>query len=162
MLHDTKIRDLNTVINALSSSIATFADTLSTAYMHPYDAAAAELFDKDHVFPTVEDIVVPDVINTETIIKGLEAIGSQHQTHILEYLNDTSKYDVTHCNNQVTLLSELSTDNKFVTTLERKQKYHETLEVIQNIDITSINENNCKDIIQKLGYKFLNIFQKTP
>jgi len=160
MLPDTQFQDINTVISALSSSIEALTNTLSAASMHPYDVALAELFDKNHVFATVDDIEVPEIISTETLIKGLEAVGVQYQEQVLDYLNDTSKYDITHTGNQVTMLSELSADNKFVTTSERMQEYHETLDAIQNIDINSINDANSADIIQKLGYKFLNIFEK--
>lgn len=158
--YSTLQAELSYTLFHLSSSIQAFSDTLTSIPQHPYDATKALYFPVDYKFPTVCDVTVPEDVCLNTIIKGFDMVHHRYQEKILDYLSCPSEYDLTDAGNQFTILAEQLSDKKYIVTEDKYRMYIETLELIQSIDIRSINEDNCVDLIHKVCFTVLNALQK--
>lgn len=156
----TNYSELTSTLFNLSSSIQAFTDSLSSIPQHPYDATKATYFSPDHKFSTINDVMVPEQVCLNTIIKGFEKLHDTYQNNILEYLAKPSEYDLSDAGGQFTILAEPLGNNKYIVTEDKYRSYIETLEIIQSIDISKVNEDNCLDLIHKVCYSVLHSMQK--
>jgi hypothetical protein len=152
--------ELSATTYAICTSIDVFIQAISSIPQHPYEQMKYVLFEKDHKFPTLAEVKVPEVVDTKTLIKGFETCYECYQERVLDYLSTPDKFSIEQANNQMSALAELSSNNTYVVTPQRHRNYIEALELIQGIDINSINETNCNEIINKIGYTVLQVFQK--
>ena len=152
--------ELSSTLFHLSSSIQAFSDTLTSIPQHPYDATKAMYFPVDYKFPTVYDVNVPEDVCLNTIIKGFDTVHHRYQEKILDYLSCPNEYDLTDAGNQFTILAEHLGENKYIVTEDKYRMYLEALELIQGIDITSVNEDNCVELIHKICFTVLQALQK--
>lgn len=152
--------ELTSTLAHLTSSIDAITNAISGLAQHPYDLAKSLHFEPGYVFPTIDSVEVPETVTYDTLVNGFEKSHNEYQDRIVDYISNPSKYDVTESSDQLNLLSELSGESKFVITPERYSSYITTLEMLQNIDIDSVNEENSNDLILKIGYTILNTFRK--
>jgi hypothetical protein len=156
----TTAAELSTTTYAICSSIDLFIRAISSIPQHPYDQVKAVLFGENYKFPTIQEIDLPETIDTPTIIKGLEKTYETYQDRVLDYLSTPENFSIEHAGNQLTALAELSTNNTYVVTPEKYQEYIKTLEAIQSINIRDINDTNCYELVNKIGVMVLQTFQK--
>ena len=152
--------ELTSTLAYLTSSIDALTNAISNLSQHPYDLAKSLHFEPGYVFPTIDSVEVPETVTYDTLLNGFEKNHNEYQDRIVDYISNPSKYDVTESSDQLNLLSELSGESKFVITPGRYSSYITTLEMLQNIDIDSVNEENSNDLILKIGYTILNTFRK--
>lgn len=156
----TNYSELTSTLFNLSSSIQVCIDSLSSIPQHPYDATKVTYFPSNYKFPTIDDVVVPEQVCLNTIIKGFEKLHDSYQNNILEYLAKPSEYDLSDAGGQLTVLAEPLGNNKYIVTEDKYRSYIETLEIIQSIDVSKVNEDNCLDLIHKVCYSVLQSMQK--
>lgn len=156
---DTYIPDLNTTLFALGSSLDTAIAELSAMSFHPYDIMKAQHFEPDHVFQGINDTDLP-IVDVKTVIKGLEKQYESHQERVLDYLSKPNEIDISQAHEQLTALAELSGKDNYVVTPEKQRNYIELLELITSVDINGITNENCIDIIHKIGYSVFQTFGK--
>jgi len=152
--------ELSSTTFAMCSSIEALVKVISSIPQHPYDQLKYTLFEEGYKFPTINDIIVPEAIQTQTLIKGLEKSFETHQDRVLDYLSSSENCNIQESGNQLTALAELSSNNTYVVTPDKYRMYVEALEVIQGINIRDINKDNCYEIVNKIGYMLLNVFEK--
>jgi len=161
-------------LTALSAIMADMSMIMASAYaqmaelsglaLTPYEATKLSLFGKDYEFPTIDDIKVPEEITTSGLIKKITEIQDNYQCVLLDNIVNPQDYVCVSMGDNLCMLSELSAqdENKktYVVTEDKYKSYIEYLEVIQQIDLGSINQQNCNEIIRKLGYAFVNTYSK--
>lgn len=161
-MHSTILSELSSTVFGLCSSIDTLLQVATAIPQHPYDILKYSLFDKEHTFPTISDIEVPETVELKTIIKGLEVEYDNYQERVLDFLKEPKNFNLELANEQMSPLAELSGNNTYVVTTQKQKAYIEALELIQSVDLNSINNNNSREIVNKLGFTILKLFhQKT-
>lgn len=144
----------------LDELLRTSEQLLSSIPTNPYEAVKQILFEPDHKFPTLEDINVPANVTTEGIIATIEQIEDNYQKVLIDSTINPDKYNILEPDGHVTILAELSGNNTYLTTTEKYKNYIEYLELVNSVDIDTVNEDNCYDIIKRLGYFFVSSVSK--
>ena len=152
--------ELTSTLAFLTSSIDAITSAISSLAQHPYDLAKSLYFEPSYIFPTIDSVEVPEMVTLETLARGFEKNHVVYQDRIIDYISNPLKYDVSEAGDQLNLLAELSGDSKFIVTPERYSSYITTLEMIQNLNIDDVNDENCEELILKIGYSVLNTFCK--
>lgn len=151
---------MTTLDNILSATLLSAEQLLSATSVTPYEAIKAELFPPDYKFPTIDTVQVPESITVEGLISKIEEMESNYQKNLIETQINPDKYTVHEPDGYLSILAEVSGENNFVVTEEKQKNYIEYLELINNTDIDSITEENCYDVIKKLGYFFVSAVGK--
>jgi hypothetical protein len=137
---------------------------LSGLALTPYEATKLSLFGKDYEFPTIDEIEVPEEITTSGLIKKISEIQDDYQCVLLDNIVNPENYQCVSIGENMCMLAELSAKDEdkktYVVTEDKYKSYIEYLEIIQQIDLNSINQQNCNEIIRKLGYVFVNTYSK--
>jgi hypothetical protein len=144
----------------LDTLLQTSEHLLSSIPTNPYEAVKQILFEPDHKFPTIEDVQVPEEVTTEGIISTIEQIETNYQKVLIDSKINPEKYNILEPDEHVTILAELSGENTYLTTQEKYKNYIEYLELVNSVDIDSVTDENCYDIIKKLGYFFVSAVNK--
>jgi hypothetical protein len=160
--------DLNT-LPSLSAAIVEFdkvletlTEQISSLSITPYELQKAMLFNKDHKFPKIHEIKVPENITNEGLIETISEIEKRHQRVAIDALVNPDNYNIVDSDKEVSILAELSGSNTYVVTEQKLKNYFEYLELIHSIDIESVTNENSRDIIRKLGFFYVNaVNQKT-
>lgn len=150
------IPGLSAAIAEFDLALETLTEQITALAVGPYEMQKAMLFEKDHKFPTLDDIKVPENVTTEGLINAIDNIEKQHQKVVIDSIINPESYNIIDNDNQVSILSELSGSNTYVVTEQKLKNYFEYLELIYSIDIDSITNENSNDIIRKLGYFYAN------
>jgi hypothetical protein len=156
--YNTLSPELTSTLFSLTSAIDTTTRAITALAQHPYDYAKSLYFEPDHVFQTINDVQVPENVTLEILLKQFDKRQQEYENMVIDYLSEPSQYDLTSSNNQVNLLSVLSSDNKFVIPEKKYCSYIETLEILQSIDMDNITEENCEEIALKIGHTVLRTF----
>jgi len=157
--YSTLSPDFSSTLFALTSAIDATTRAISALSQHPYDYAKSLYFEDDHVFPTFNEVEVPNCITPEALIESFEKRHNEYQDTVVRYITNPKDYDLTNSNNQVNLLCTLSGDNKFVITNEKQAEYLTTLETLQSLKIDDVTDENCEEIALKIGYLVNKVFK---
>lgn len=145
--------DLNTVMTSA-------VDSLTAISQLPYQFTKDVLFGADYEFPTIHDIQVPAGVTQEGMIAKLTDMETNYQKALIDTITNPESYNVQAPDNHLSILAELSGDNTYVVTQDKFKGYIEYLEVVQSIDYDSITQDNAVELINKLGYCYLNCINK--
>lgn len=145
--------DLNTVMTSAVESLTAIPQL-------PYQFTKELLFGKDYKFPTIDDIEVPEGITPEGMAAKIAEIETNYQKTLIDTITNPLDYNVQAPDNHLSILAELSGDNTYVVTQDKFKSYIEYLEVVQSINLDSITQENAVDMINKLGYCYLNCINK--
>lgn len=143
---------LSAVSSYFTESIRTVTQKLSTPVIHPYDAVKMSLFETDYKFPTIDEVVVPEEIDVETIKETINEHTQTYKKRILDYTVNQDKYKFVGPFDHVSVLSEPSGTDCFVVSQDKYKNYIETVEIIRSIKPENITEENCSDYIKKINY----------
>jgi len=147
-------------LNITSAELLSALNQLSGVPIHPYERLKYDYFGKDHVFPTIDDIEVPEAFCLQTCIGSLTGISQKHQDVLAEhspYINDFEQHE--HLGNAFASLSTtVNGDPIFVVDNEKVKKYIEFHEIARSIPIDSVNSSNYVEIAQKLLTHYNKIF----
>jgi hypothetical protein len=141
--------DLNTVMTSAVESLTAIPQL-------PYQFTKELLFGKDYKFPTIQEVEVPEGITPEGMAEKISQIEMNYQKTLIDTITNPEDYNVVAPDNHLSILAELSGNNTYVVTEEKLKGYIEYLELVQSIDISSITKDNAVDMINKLGYFYLN------
>jgi hypothetical protein len=148
--------DLLRASTALTSALAQL-----TAYpANPYEATKLMLFGENYEFLKLSAVEVPEEVTYEGIIETIVNFEKNFQTKFIDTLVNPSEYNIIEPNKMLTPLAELSGDNTYVVTEEKLKSYIEYYEMLLSIDINSINDENCYDLIKKYGYACVKMLGK--
>lgn len=145
--------DLNTVMTSAVESLTAIPQL-------PYQFTKELLFGKDYKFPTINEVEVPEGVTLEGMTAKISEVETNYQKTLIDTITNPHEYNVVAPDNHLSILAELSGDNTYVVTEEKLKGYVEYLEVVQSIDINSITKDNAVDMINKLGYFYLNTINK--
>lgn len=154
------LESLSATLLDLNSVMTSAVDSLSSIPQLPYQFTKELLFGKDYKFPTINDIEVPKGITPEGMAAKIAEIETNYQKTLIDTITNPQDYNVVAPDKHLSILAELSGDNTYVVTEEKFKGYIEYLEMVQAIDIDSITQDNAVDMINKLGYFYLNIINK--
>jgi hypothetical protein len=157
----TELTELSSVLEFTQSALISARAALTAIPQHPYDIMKLTYFDKDHKFPTINDVKVPPSVSLDTINKGIENILNEHQDRIL---NEIANNDTPFTNFEAySMLSELSSNGKWITTPDKYRKYIEFFEVLKSVDVKSLTSADiARDVAGKFSYVLLQaLSQKT-
>lgn len=153
---------LSAAIAEFDVALETLSNQLTSLYLSPHEIHKKMLFEKDHKFPTLNDIEVPENITTDGLINAIDELEKSHQKAVIDSTINPGKYNIIDPDNEISILAELSGDNTFLVTEKKFKDYVEYIELINSVDIDSITPENCNDIIRKLGYFYVKtVCQKT-
>jgi hypothetical protein len=145
--------DLNTVMTSAVESLTAIPQL-------PYQFTKEMLFGKDYKFPTIDDVKVPEGITPEGMAAKITEIETNYQKTLIDTITNPQDYNIVAPDNHLSILAELSGDNTYVVTEEKFKGYIEYLEMVQSINIDSITQDNAVDMINRLGYFYLNTINK--
>jgi hypothetical protein len=145
--------DLNTVMTSA-------VEGLSSLPQLPYQFAKELLFEKDHKFPTIDEVEIPEGVTPEGMAAMITEIETNYQKTLIDTITNPQDYNIQTPDNHLSILAELSGDNTYTVTQEKFKNYIEYLEMVQSINIDSITKDNAVEMINKLGYYYLNMLNK--
>ena len=145
--------DHNTVMTSAVESLTAIPQL-------PYQFTKELLFGKDYKFPTINDIEVPEGVTSEGMVAKISEIETNYQKTLIDTITNPQDYNVVAPDNHLSILAELSGDNTYVVTQDKFKSYIEYLEVVQSIDLDSVTQENAVEMINKLGYCYLNCINK--
>lgn len=151
---------LSATLMDINAVMLSAVDSLSSIPQIPYQFTKELLFGKDYKFPTLDDIEVPEGITPEGMAAKIAEIETNYQKTLIDTITNPEDYNVQAPDNHLSILAELSGDNTYIVTQEKFKSYIEYLEVVQSIDIDSITQENAVDMINKLGYFYINCLNK--
>ena len=151
---------LSATLMDINAVMLSAVDSLSSIPQIPYQFTKELLFGKDYKFPTLDDIEVPEGITPEGMAAKIAEIETSYQKTLIDTITNPQDYNVQAPDNHLSILAELSGDNTYIVTQEKFKGYIEYLEVVQSIDIDSITQENAVDMINKLGYFYINCLNK--
>ena len=154
------LESLSATLLDLNSVMTSAVDSLSSIPQLPYQFTKELLFGKDYKFPTINDIEVPEGITPEGMAAKISEIETNYQKTLIDTITNPQDYNVQAPDNHLSILAELSGDNTYVVTQDKFKGYIEYLEVVQSINLDSITQENAVDMINKLGYCYLNCINK--
>ena len=152
--------ELSAVMFDMTIALNSAINQLSSIPQHPYYATKEILFGKDHKFPILDDVDVPEQITTEGMIAKLVQIEENYQTTLIDTITNPDDYNIQAPSKHLSILAELSGDDTYVVTEDRYKNYIEFLELTQSIDINSVTPDNSVEMIRKLGYFYTNCLNK--
>lgn len=154
-------------LGALSASLLDFntvmtstVESLSAVSQLPYQFTKDVLFGTDYKFPTIDDIEVPEGVTQEGMIAKLAEVENNYQKTLIDTITNPESYNVQAPDNHLSILAELSGENTYVVTQDKFKGYIEYLEIVKSINYDSITQENAVDLINKLGYSYLNTINK--
>ena len=150
----TDLTSLSAVIQGTESALLSARAALSSIPQHPYDIMKLTYFDKDHVFPTIDEIEVPANVSIETMQKGFEQVIGEYQDRVIKEIteNNTPLTEI----EPYSMLSELSSNGKWVTVPEKYRKYIEFFEVMRSVNVKTLTSADiARDIGRKFSYMML-------
>ena len=140
----------------LNISAATLLSAFDAIPAHPYEKLKFEHFDKDHKFPTLDDITVPEDFCTHTCLCTLTSIDDQHAVDHQGHYDNLDLHEThEHLGNAFATFD----GEKFDVNKDKLKKYIEFHELALSIDPNTINESNCNEIAQKLLTHYTGIFK---
>jgi hypothetical protein len=145
--------DLNTVMTSAVNSLTAVSQL-------PYQFTKDILFGIDYKFPTIDDIEVPEGVTQEGMIAKLTEVETNYQKTLIDTITNPESYNIQSPDNHLSILAELSGGSTYVVTQDKFKNYIEYLEVVQSIQYDSITQENAVDMINKLGYCYLNCINK--
>lgn len=154
------LESLSATLLDLNSVMTSAVDSLSSIPQLPYQFTKELLFGKDYKFPTINDIEVPEGITPEGMAAKISEIETNYQKTLIDTITNPQDYNVQAPDNHLSILAELSGDNTYVVTQDKFKGYIEYLEVVQSINLDSVTQENAVDMINKLGYCYLNCINK--
>lgn len=154
------LESLSATLLDLNSVMVSAVDSLSSIPQLPYQFTKEILFGKDYKFPTIDDVQVPEGITPEGMAAKISEIETNYQKILIDTITNPQDYNVVAPDNHLSILAELSGDNTYIVTEEKFKGYIEYLEMVQSINLDSITQDNAVDMINKLGYFYLNTINK--
>lgn len=157
----TELTSLSSILNYTESALLSARAAISAVSMHPYDIMKVTYCGKDYKFPTIDEIEVPESVSADTITKGIETLLDQHQEKVLKEIAENST-PLTNFESY-SMLSELSSNGKWVTTPEKYRKYIEFFEVLKSVNVATLTSADvAREVAHKFSYILLQaLSQKT-
>jgi hypothetical protein len=154
---------VSTLISEISTAVLSAQQQLSAIAPTPYEATKLALFGKDYKFPTINDVQVPEEITVDGLVNKITEIENNYQKVLLDVTINPNDYTIDNFSdpdNNISILAELSGENTYVVTEQKYKNYIEYLELVGSIDYDSINKENSRDLIKKLGYYYITAMTK--
>ena len=154
---------VSTLITEISTAVLSAQQQLSAIAPTPYEATKLALFGKDYKFPTIDEVQVPEEITVDGLINKITEIENNYQKVLLDVTINPNDYTIDNFSdpdNNISILAELSGENTYVVTEQKYKNYIEYLELVGSIDYDSINKDNARDLIKKLGYYYVTAMTK--
>jgi len=127
---------------------------LSAISMHPWDKLKVDLFGKDYIIPTFNDVELPESFTISDSIQSIENVKKDHYDTILKSLQSPN-IDLTKVH-QIPFL-----DNTQEYDINIHKKYVDLVEMINSITEEHLqNSDNVEDLNKKIVFKYLDIFKK--
>lgn len=151
------------LVAEISTAVLSAQQQLSAIAPTPYEATKLALFGKDYKFPTIDEVVVPEEITVDGLISKITEIENNYQRALIDVTVNPEHYTIDNFsdpNNNISILAELSGENTYVVTEQKYKNFIEYLELVGSVDYDSINQDNSRDIIKKLGYYYVTAMTK--
>jgi hypothetical protein len=147
-------------LNITSAELLSALNELSGVPVNPYERLKYDYFGKDHVFPTIDDIEVPEAFCLHTCINSLSSTYQLQQQTLSAHSQHLENFEChSHLGNAfATLSSTKEGEPIFVVDKEKVKSYIEFHEVASSIPINSVNSSNYIEIAQKLLTQYNKIF----
>ena len=142
----------------MSTALLSAQAVLSAIPASPYEHTKLMLFGTDYEFPTISDVEVPQGITVDGMIKKLDKVQEQHQDMMIDYITNPTCYTTIGHSDYLTPISELSAGDNgsaFVLTDDKYKSFIEHLEICSSLKDVKITEDNCKELITKIGYSLV-------
>ena len=152
----SSLDSLSATLLDLITVMTSAVESLTAIPQLPYQFTKELLFGKDYKFPTIQEVEVPEGITPEGMAEKISQIEMNYQKTLIDTITNPEDFNVVAPDNHLSILAELSGNNTYVVTEEKLKGYIEYLELVQSIDISSITKDNAVDMINKLGYFYLN------
>ena len=135
----------------VEAALSTYLQELTAIPANPLEREKYLLFEQDHECPALSSVQIPDGVTINSISITLEDATRDHYQHVAnavkstEIINSPDKLEA-HLNPLATTLSA-----EHAVPIQRRMGYVEFIEMIRNIDPSTITDENAQDTASRIG-----------